>query len=84
LDAIRQTGHEELASYQVRGVVNVSFPVLNQQGEAVGAMAVPYLHQIGIRIGPSQVKQALLKASDNLSLAIGGRRAKLLSGAIHL
>jgi DNA-binding IclR family transcriptional regulator len=84
LNAIRHRGYEELASYQVRGVVNVSFPVLNQQGEAVGAMAVPYLQQIGTRIGLSQVKQALLKASENLSLAIGGKRAKLLSGAVHV
>ena len=77
LDAIRHRGHEELASYQVRGVVNISFPVLNRQGEAVGAMAVPYLQQIGAGIGLSQVKQELLKASGSLSLAIGGRRAKL-------
>jgi DNA-binding IclR family transcriptional regulator len=84
LDAIRHRGHEELASYQVRGVVNISFPVLNQQGEAVGAMAVPYLQQIGARIGLSQVKQELLKASENLSLAIGGRRARLLSGVVRV
>ncbi|HYK48259.1 MAG TPA: IclR family transcriptional regulator [Terriglobales bacterium] len=84
LDAIRHRGHEELASYQVRGVVNISFPVLNQQGEAVGAMAVPYLQQIGARIGLSQVKQELLKVSENLSLAIGGRRARLLSGIVRV
>jgi DNA-binding IclR family transcriptional regulator len=84
LDAIRHRGHEELASYQVRGVVNISFPVLNQHGEAVGAMAVPYLQQIGVRIGLSQVKQELLKASGSLSLAIGGRRARLLSGVVRV
>jgi len=79
LETIRHRGHEELASYQVRGVVNISFPVLNQQGEAVGAMAVPYLQQIGMQIGLSQIRQELLKASQTLSLAIGGKRAKLLS-----
>jgi DNA-binding IclR family transcriptional regulator len=79
LEAIRHRGHEELASYQVRGVVNISFPVLSQQGAAVGAMAVPYLQQIGVRIGLAQVRQELLKASETLSLAIGGKRAKLLS-----
>jgi len=84
LDAIRHRGHEELASYQVRGVVNVSFPVLNRQGEAVGAMAVPYIEQIGIRRDLSQVKRALFKASENLCVAIGGRRAKLLSGVVHV
>jgi hypothetical protein len=68
----------------VRGVVNVSFPVLNRQGEAVGAMAVPYIEQIGIRRDLSQVKRALFKASENLCVAIGGRRAKLLSGVVHV
>jgi DNA-binding IclR family transcriptional regulator len=84
LDAIRHRGHEELGSYQVRGVVNVSFPVLNQQGEAVGALAVPYLQQIGVGAGLSHVKQALMKASGTLSLAIGGKRAKMLAGAVQV
>ena len=81
LDAIRRHGHEELASYQVRGVVNISFPVLNQHRQAVGAIAVPFLPQIGSRIGTAQVKQALAEASRHLSAAIGGKRAELLSGA---
>jgi DNA-binding IclR family transcriptional regulator len=83
LDQIRGRGYEELASYQVRGVVNISFPVLNQYAEAVAAMAVPFLPQLGGRIGPPQVKAALSGASRNLSLTLGAKRAELISGAGH-
>jgi DNA-binding IclR family transcriptional regulator len=83
LTEIRRRRYEELASYQVRGVVNISFPVLNQHAEAVAAMAVPFLPRVGGRVGPAQVKAALSSATRNLSITIGGKRAELLSGAGH-
>jgi DNA-binding IclR family transcriptional regulator len=81
LNQIRQRGYEELASYAVHGVVNISYPVLNQHGEAIAAMTVPFLARIGDSIGPPEVKEALSEASHMLSLAIGGRRPELSSGA---
>jgi len=72
-----------LASYQVHGVVNISYPILNQQGEAIAAMAVPFLARIGDSIGPSQVKQALSMASQTLSSAIGGNRLELTPGVVQ-
>jgi DNA-binding IclR family transcriptional regulator len=82
LNQIRQRGYEELASYQVHGVVNISYPVLNQHGEAIAAMTVPFLARIGDTVGPPQVKEALSLASRTLSSAIGGKRPKL-SGAVE-
>jgi DNA-binding IclR family transcriptional regulator len=82
LNQIRQRGYEELASYQVHGVVNISYPVLNQHGEAIAAMTVPFLARIGDTVGPPQVKEALSLASRKLSSAIGGKRPKL-SGAVQ-
>jgi DNA-binding IclR family transcriptional regulator len=73
LARIRRRGYEELSSYQVHGVVNISFPILNQHGEAIAAIAVPFLARVGDRIGPRQVKEALQLASWNLSSAIGGK-----------
>jgi DNA-binding IclR family transcriptional regulator len=78
LDEIRQRGYEELASYQVRGVVNISFPVLNQHGEAVAAVSVPFLARIADEIGPPQVKEHLADAADRLSHAIGGSEPRLV------
>jgi DNA-binding IclR family transcriptional regulator len=76
LARIRERGYEETASYQVSGVVNVSFPVVNQHEEAIAALSVPFLPRIGDRVGPVQVRAALQAASQALSLAIGGRRAR--------
>jgi DNA-binding IclR family transcriptional regulator len=74
LARIRERGYEEMASYQVSGVVNVSFPVLNQHEEAIAALSVPFLRRVGDRVSPVQVRAALQAASQALSLAIGGRR----------
>jgi DNA-binding IclR family transcriptional regulator len=83
LSRIRGRGYEELASYQVRGVANISYPVLNQHGEAIAAMTVPFLATIGDSKGPSQVKEALSRASRALSLAIGGKRPELSAGVVQ-
>jgi DNA-binding IclR family transcriptional regulator len=83
LQQIRRRGYEELASYQVHGVVNISYPVLNQHGEAIAAMTVPFLARIGDSKGPPQVKEALSLASRTLSLAIGGKRLELSSGSVQ-
>jgi DNA-binding IclR family transcriptional regulator len=76
LARIRKRGHEEMASYQVEGVVNISFPILNQHEEAIAALSVPFLPRIGDRVDPTQVKAALQTASRALSVAIGGRKAQ--------
>ncbi|MGC1167815.1 MAG: IclR family transcriptional regulator [Candidatus Acidiferrales bacterium] len=76
LARIRERGYEEMPSYQVSGVVNVSFPVVNQHHEAIAALSVPFLPRIGDRVGPVQVRAALQVASGALSMAIGGRRAR--------
>ena len=77
LGEIRQRGYEELGSYQVHGVVNISFPILNQHGEAVAAISVPFLGRIADSVGPPQVKEQLAQAALKLSQAIGGRRPLL-------
>jgi DNA-binding IclR family transcriptional regulator len=83
LAEIRWRGYEELASYQVHGVVNISYPIFNQHREAIAAMAVPFLAHIGDSVGPPQVKEALCAASRALSSAISGNRLELTSGAVQ-
>jgi len=83
LNRIRRRGYEELASYQVRGVVNISYPVLSQHGDAIAAMTVPFIARIGDSVGPPEVREALREASRELSLAIGGTRPQLSSGRVQ-
>ena len=74
LARIRKRGYEGMPSYQVRGVTNIAFPVLNQHGDAIAALSVPFLARIGDRIGPADVQAALRDASQKLSSAVGGQR----------
>ena len=79
LTAIAALGHEEMPSYSVRGVVNISFPIFNQHGEAIAAMSVPFIERVGEHLGPKQVKEYLQSASRKLTAGIGGTRTPLLS-----
>jgi DNA-binding IclR family transcriptional regulator len=79
LTAIGALGHEEMPSYSVRGVVNISFPVFNQHGEAIAAMSVPFIERVGEHLGPKQIKEYLQSASRKLTAGIGGTHAGLLS-----
>jgi Bacterial transcriptional regulator len=62
-----------MPSYQVHGIVNISYPVFNQHGEAIAAMSVPFIERVGNRLGPRQIKESLRAASANLTAGIGGK-----------
>ena len=72
LAAIKERGYEEKESYQVDGVINVTYPVVDEHGYAVAALTVPYIHRIGDNTTTAIVRQALKRASAQLSQAIGG------------
>lgn len=67
LAKIRSRGYEERASYEVDGVINISFPVLDDRGRAIAALTVPFLQRIGDQITPATVREVLQKASVLLS-----------------
>jgi len=72
LAKIQSRGYEERASYEVDGVINISFPVLDDRGCAIAALTVPFLQRIGDQATPATVREALEKASMLLSEAMGG------------
>lgn len=72
LAKIRQRGYEERASYQVNGVVNISFPILDDCGYAIAALTVPFLKRIGDKTSTRDVRVHLLKGSLRISKEIGG------------
>jgi DNA-binding IclR family transcriptional regulator len=71
LAKIRKLGHERRASYEVKGIVNISFPVLNAQRNAVAALTIPYVKRIEDTIGLSKVVSSLRTASQQISEALG-------------
>jgi DNA-binding IclR family transcriptional regulator len=72
LTKIKQRGFDERKSYEVEGVINISFPVLDDRGYAVAALSVPFLQRIDHSTTPSMVKRVLAEAGCALSEAIGG------------
>ena len=71
LTKIVSRGYERRASYEVAGVVNISFPVLNVQGQAIAGLTVPFVKRIEDEIGLAQVIDALREASAQVSAAMG-------------
>jgi DNA-binding IclR family transcriptional regulator len=71
LEKIRGRGYERRASYEVTGVMNISFPVLNSQGNAIAGLTVPYVKRIEDTIGVPEVVEVLRKASQQISEAMG-------------
>jgi DNA-binding IclR family transcriptional regulator len=72
LEKIQSQGYEERDSYQIRGVINISYPVLDERGNAVAALTVPYLARIEESTTSKDVRAALREASLKLTEAIGG------------
>jgi DNA-binding IclR family transcriptional regulator len=56
----------------VEGVINVTYPVLDEHGYAVAALTVPYLRRIGDTTTTTIVRHSLKRASSQLSQGIGG------------
>ncbi|GGG70525.1 IclR family transcriptional regulator [Edaphobacter dinghuensis] len=73
LAKIRVRGYERRASYEVTGVINISFPILNAQGNAVAGLTVPYVKRIEDTIGIQEIIVSLRRASQQISEAIGAR-----------
>lgn len=71
LSKIRARGYERRASYQVAGVVNVSFPILNVQGQAIAGLTVPYVKRLEDKLAVGEVLSTLRQASRQISEAMG-------------
>ena len=73
LARIRRKGFEEHASYQVLGVINITFPIFDERGSAMGALTTPYIQHISARLLRSRVTMALKESAREITTAIGGR-----------
>jgi DNA-binding IclR family transcriptional regulator len=74
-EKIRDEGHEVMPSLQVAGITNISVPVFDYLGHAVGALTVPYLPQEAATISVEDVTQLCRHAGDAISRELGAGRA---------
>jgi DNA-binding IclR family transcriptional regulator len=72
LKRIHKAGYEKRASYLVKGIINISFPIRDDRGFAVGALTVPYIQHSEVNTQVAQVIDALRRATLEISAAIGG------------
>lgn len=80
LEAIRRLGHEVRESFVLKGIVNISAPVIDHTGHAVAALTIPYLTRYHETIGFETCRAALIAAARELSRALGGGAAALPPG----
>jgi DNA-binding IclR family transcriptional regulator len=73
LERIRKKGFEKRASYQVKGITNISFPIFGERGAAVGALTIPYLEYSDAGVPEMKVTDALCQAARKISVSIGGK-----------
>jgi len=73
LDRLRRIGHEKQASYLVKGVVNISFPIFDERGSPLGALTVPYIEYHKGSRREAAVTKALAMAAAEITAAIGGK-----------
>jgi len=76
LARVRRQGYDMRPSYKVRGVMNISYPLFDERGFAIGALTVPYIEHYDTSATSKDVCQILDKATRDISQAIGGRPPK--------
>ena len=73
LNNIRRMGFEEVESYMVKGVYNLSAPVLDPNGRAVAALTIPFLAKLNsTRTERRQAREHLVEIARELTNSIGG------------
>lgn len=73
LEEIRELGYETMPSAQTAGVTNLSAPILGADGEALGALTVPYIGIINAPEAPDipRTLNALRETARRISELVG-------------
>lgn len=72
VDLIRKRGYELVSSETLKGITDVSFPVLDAHGTAVAALTMPFLSWISGEVHLPAAAARLHDAAAELSRQIGG------------
>ena len=69
---IRKRGHEVVDSFVVKGVVNISVPIIDQSGHAVAALTVPHIERFGESVSLADCCVQAIGIADKLTRRLGG------------
>lgn len=53
IEDTRKRGHSRMESRQIRGVINLSHPVMGANNRMLAALNVPYIERIDKKVNPS-------------------------------
>ncbi|SFU18357.1 IclR family transcriptional regulator [Sedimentitalea nanhaiensis] len=73
LSAIRAAGIEVRDSFVVKGVVNISAPIIDHSGLAIGALTVPHIERFDETITFEKCKAEVIVTAVRLSKSLGGQ-----------
>lgn len=69
---VRERGYEQMQSFVVKGVTNISAPVIGYDRSAVAALTIPFIERHTGNVPVDQCREMLVEAAHALSRAIGG------------
>lgn len=72
LAAIRARGYEIVDSFVLRGIVNISVPVIDHTGLAIAALTVPHLERYDDPVSFDDCCRGAIAAAARLSRSLGG------------
>jgi DNA-binding IclR family transcriptional regulator len=72
---IRALGFEVRDSFVVRGIVNISVPVIDHSGQAIAALTIPHLERYHDTVGFNDCRLRLVATAQSLSRSLGGGTA---------
>ncbi|MEX0969988.1 MAG: IclR family transcriptional regulator [Paracoccaceae bacterium] len=72
LAAIRSRGHEIVDSFVIKGVVNISAPIIGHTGHAIAALTVPHIERYGETVSFSDCCVATIECAARLTQNLGG------------
>lgn len=72
LAAIRARGHEIVDSFMIKGVVNISAPIIDHTGYAMAALTVPHIERFGETVSFSDCCVATIGCAARLTQSLGG------------
>lgn len=72
LEAIRHRGHEIVDSFVIKGVVNISAPIIDHTGQAIAALTVPHIQRLQDTVSFVDCCTGTIEAAARLTRSLGG------------
>lgn len=72
LASIRERGHEIVDSFMIRGIVNISAPIVDHTGEAAAALTVPHIQRLNDPVSFTECCRDVIETAARLTRSLGG------------